>query len=117
MVLPTAALGVAGVAAAGAWFFPFLVATLAYYHHASNDPERRPINKEELYKEYDFIIIGEINIFQTRTSCLSRQQQAGLRQKHGMLIFILQLISDLLTGHTTCGMWRRRDAWKCAVDD
>ena len=61
MAIPTAAsLGVAGVAAAGAWFFPFLVATLAYYHHASNDPERRPVNRENLYKEYDFIIIGNL---------------------------------------------------------
>ena len=64
MAIPTAAsLGVAGVAAAGAWFFPFLVATLAYYHHASNDPERRPVNRENLYKEYDFIIIGMIILF------------------------------------------------------
>ena len=60
MGIPSAAtLGVAGVAAAGAWFFPFLVATLAYYHHASNDPERRPIDRENLYKEYDFIVVGK----------------------------------------------------------
>ena len=66
MAIPTAAsLGVAGVAAAGAWFFPFLVATLAYYHHASNDPERRPVNRENLYKAYDFIIIGMIILCST----------------------------------------------------
>ena len=66
MAIPTAAsLGVAGVAAAGAWFFPFLVATIAYYHHASTDPERRPVNRENLFKEYDFIIIGMIILCST----------------------------------------------------
>ena len=38
--------------------FPFLVAAIAYYHSVSVDPERRPIDRRELYKEYDFVVIG-----------------------------------------------------------
>ena len=47
-----------GIVTTGVWFFPFLVASIAYYHHTQNDPERRPINRRNLYKEYDFVIIG-----------------------------------------------------------
>ncbi len=61
-----------------AWFFPWLIAAIAYYHYASVDPERRPVDRrvninkqglslqfclqffwlQDLYKEYDFIVIG-----------------------------------------------------------
>lgn len=50
---------VSGIAAAGAWFFPFLIASLAYYHHTANDPEKKPINQRRLYQEYDFIVVGQ----------------------------------------------------------
>ena len=49
---------VSGVALAGAWFLPFLVASLAYFHHTQTDPERKPINRRNLYREYDFIVVG-----------------------------------------------------------
>jgi len=42
----------------GAWFFPWLIASIAYYHYASVDPERRPVDQKDLYSEYDFIVIG-----------------------------------------------------------
>ena len=42
----------------GAWFFPWLIAAIAYYHNASVDPERHPVDQKDLYTEYDFIIIG-----------------------------------------------------------
>ena len=42
----------------GAWFFPWLIAAIAYYHNASVDPERHPVDQKELYSEYDFIVIG-----------------------------------------------------------
>lgn len=46
------------VVTAGAWFFPWLIAAIAYYHYASVDPERRPVDQRDLYSEYDFIVIG-----------------------------------------------------------
>ena len=42
----------------GAWFFPWLIAAIAYYHYASVDPERRPVDQKTLYSQYDFIVIG-----------------------------------------------------------
>nr|XP_027206968.1 glucose dehydrogenase [FAD, quinone]-like [Penaeus vannamei] len=42
------------------WFFPALLAAIAYYKYDEIDPESRPINQERLFKEYDFII-GECN--------------------------------------------------------
>ncbi len=47
-----------GVAATTVWFFPFLLAAITYYHKTVNDPERKPINRKNLYREYDFIIVG-----------------------------------------------------------
>jgi len=44
--------------ATGAWFFPWLIAAIAYYHYASVDPERRPVDQKNLYSQYDFIVIG-----------------------------------------------------------
>ncbi|XP_069988964.1 glucose dehydrogenase [FAD, quinone] [Penaeus vannamei] len=40
------------------WFFPALLAAIAYYKYDEIDPESRPINQERLFKEYDFIIVG-----------------------------------------------------------
>ena len=42
----------------GAWFFPWLIAAIAYYHSASVDPEKHPVDQKDLYREYDFIVIG-----------------------------------------------------------
>ena len=53
-----AGVGSSAVVSTGVWFFPFLIAAIVYYHGVSVDPERRPIDRKELYKEYDFIIIG-----------------------------------------------------------
>ena len=53
-----AGVGSSAILSTGVWFFPFLMASIAYYHSVSVDPERRPIDRKDLYKEYDFIIIG-----------------------------------------------------------
>ena len=50
--------GSSAILSTGVWFFPFLMASIGYYHSVSVDPERRPIDRKDLYKEYDFIIIG-----------------------------------------------------------
>ncbi len=47
-----------GVLTTTAWFFPFLLVTLKYYHHTVTDPERQPVDARNLYREYDFIVIG-----------------------------------------------------------
>ena len=48
-----------GIAVAQNWFVPFLAAAMAIYHITVDDSEKMPTNKKRLYKEYDFIIIGE----------------------------------------------------------
>ena len=48
-----------GLAVAQNWFVPFLAAAMAIYHITVDDSEKMPTNKKRLYKEYDFIIIGE----------------------------------------------------------
>ena len=53
-----AGVGSSAILSTGVWFFPFLMASIAYYHSVSVDPERRPIDRKDLFKEYDFIIIG-----------------------------------------------------------
>jgi len=63
MTLPFASVTLSGVSppaimATGAWFFPWLIAAIAYYHYASVDPERRPVDQKNLYSQYDFIVIG-----------------------------------------------------------
>ena len=59
MTLPSLALGSStALVTTGVWFFPFLIAAIGYYHTASTDPERHPINQKNLLKEYDFIIVG-----------------------------------------------------------
>ena len=47
------------VTAAHAWYIPFLLAAMAIYHKTADDAEQMPIDRKILYKEYDFIIIGE----------------------------------------------------------
>lgn len=62
--LPIALAGAAATAAASAgglsWFFPLLVAAIAYFHYELLDPESRPIDivKEMMMDEYDFIVVG-----------------------------------------------------------
>jgi hypothetical protein len=59
--LPLALAGYAVNAASNvAWFFPMLVAAIAYFHYELLDPESRPIDvaTELLQPEYDFIIVG-----------------------------------------------------------
>jgi len=59
--LPLALAGYAVNAASNvAWFFPMLVAAIAYFHYELLDPESRPIDvaTELLHPEYDFIIVG-----------------------------------------------------------
>ena len=65
MTLPTfTTVGLAGVGTlpglvtTGVWFFPFLLAAVAYYHKTIDDPERKPVNRKHLYAEYDFVIVG-----------------------------------------------------------
>lgn len=48
-----------GLAVAQNWFIPFFMAAMAIYHTTVDDPEKMPMNRRKLYKEYDFIIIGE----------------------------------------------------------
>ena len=54
----TAAPAAAAALAVGVWFIPLLVTAIAYYHYASVDPERRPVDQKNLYSQYDFIVIG-----------------------------------------------------------
>ena len=61
--LPAALTGLAGVGSLvsnAAYFVPMLVAAIAYFNYDVMDPESRPINvpTEELWPQYDFIIIG-----------------------------------------------------------
>jgi len=59
LILPLGGSGVASLLLAkGIWFIPFLVATVTYYHKITNDPEAPPVDRKELYKEYDFVIVG-----------------------------------------------------------
>ena len=48
-----------GLAVAQNWFIPFFMAAMAIYHITVDDSEKMPTNKKRLYREYDFIIIGE----------------------------------------------------------
>ena len=56
--LTLSGLAPSAIVSTGAWFFPWLIAAIAYYHYASVDPERRPVDQRDLYSEYDFIVIG-----------------------------------------------------------
>ena len=49
---------VSGLVATSVWFFPFLLAAITFHHQRSNNPESKPIDRENIYREYDFIIVG-----------------------------------------------------------
>uniref|UniRef100_A0A0K2SZL3 Glucose-methanol-choline oxidoreductase N-terminal domain-containing protein n=1 Tax=Lepeophtheirus salmonis TaxID=72036 RepID=A0A0K2SZL3_LEPSM len=57
-VVGVGSLSAAALLKTSLWFFPALIASLAIYHHALTDPEKHPINTNNLFKEYDFIIVG-----------------------------------------------------------
>ena len=42
----------------GIWFFPFLIASISYYHYKDNNPELKVTDTGRLLKSYDFIIVG-----------------------------------------------------------
>ncbi|KAI5696258.1 hypothetical protein M8J76_010557 [Diaphorina citri] len=42
----------------GIWLVPVLIAGLSYYNYDMYDPENRPIDQQQLHREYDFIVIG-----------------------------------------------------------
>ena len=44
--------------ATGLWFFPFLIASISYYHYNDSNPERKVEDVDKLFKSYDFIIVG-----------------------------------------------------------
>ena len=44
--------------ATGLWFFPFLIASISYYHYNDHNPELKVRDSEKLLKSYDFIIVG-----------------------------------------------------------
>lgn len=43
---------------AGLWFMPLLLAGLTYFHYDIYDPESHPIDRKDLRKYYDFIVVG-----------------------------------------------------------
>lgn len=72
--LPLALAGYAVNAASNvAWFFPMLVAAIAYFHYELLDPESRPIDvvTELLHPEYDFIVVGAGSAGTYRLVCSS----------------------------------------------
>ena len=50
-------IGTTAILSTGVWFIPFLIAAIAHYRVAV-DPELKPLDRKQLYEEYDFIIIG-----------------------------------------------------------
>ncbi|KAJ3620554.1 hypothetical protein MTP99_004493 [Tenebrio molitor] len=62
IVLPTVLASIkAGVAIIGAGkiaILPFLLAALAYFHYDQFDPENRPLDRKQVDREYDFIVVG-----------------------------------------------------------
>ncbi|XP_037933196.1 glucose dehydrogenase [FAD, quinone]-like [Teleopsis dalmanni] len=47
-----------GVVTTGLWLIPLMLAAITYYKYDAVDPESRPIDQQQFYPEYDFIIIG-----------------------------------------------------------
>lgn len=39
-------------------YIPTFIAALAYFKYDLFDPENRPIHRENLYREYDFVVVG-----------------------------------------------------------
>ncbi|XP_018018516.1 glucose dehydrogenase [FAD, quinone] [Hyalella azteca] len=48
----------ASMGTAAFWLVPSLLVALAYNRYESSDPEGRPSVRENLWKEYDFIVVG-----------------------------------------------------------
>jgi hypothetical protein len=40
------------------WLIPFLLAAISYYRYDRVDPETRVVDQQNLWPEYDFIVIG-----------------------------------------------------------
>ena len=51
-----------GLVAAQNWFVPFLAAAMALYHLTVDNAEKMPTNRRRLFKEYDFIVVGEFRL-------------------------------------------------------
>ncbi|XP_037037089.1 glucose dehydrogenase [FAD, quinone] [Bradysia coprophila] len=47
-----------GVVTTSLWLIPLMLAAISFYRYDRVDPESRPINQQNLYTEYDFIIVG-----------------------------------------------------------
>lgn len=47
-----------GVVTTGLWLIPLLLAATSYYRYDRIDPESRPIDEQNLFDEYDFIVVG-----------------------------------------------------------
>lgn len=47
-----------GVVTTSLWLIPLLLAAISYYRYDRVDPESRPIDRLDLYPEYDFIVVG-----------------------------------------------------------
>lgn len=47
-----------GVVTTSLWLIPLMLAAMSFYRYDRVDPESRPINQQDLYTEYDFIIVG-----------------------------------------------------------
>ena len=44
--------------ATGLWFFPFLIASISYYHYHEDNPELKVKDAPKLLRSYDFIVVG-----------------------------------------------------------
>ena len=44
--------------ATGLWFFPFLIASISYYHYHEDNPELKVKDAAKLLRSYDFIVVG-----------------------------------------------------------
>ncbi|XP_015180321.1 PREDICTED: glucose dehydrogenase [FAD, quinone] [Polistes dominula] len=58
IVITTALKGALGLVGTSLWLVPLLIAGLSYYQYDQLDPESRPIDRNPLNIEYDFIVIG-----------------------------------------------------------
>jgi len=58
IVVTSALKGAVSLVGTGLWLVPLLIAGLSYYRYDQLDPESRPIDRHDLYPEYDFIIVG-----------------------------------------------------------